>query len=271
MSMDGELGELWHAVEARREDGTPAMFRIRELEPKKHLTKIFAVELTYPKTELSRLPSVADYRRFGELEKQWVRPACAALGWEVVGRKIEDGSCFFYMYGHGDPNAMIERLSPFDPTLGFYDDDDPDWQEYGTLRDLLDRAKAISTEAATRQRAITKPIANRPAARWTANGAPTGKAAPAPAAPKRSARTKPARAKTTKTAKAAPRAKAKKPSSTAKPKRSAKAATRTRAAKAARRNKANKPTRTAKQTRATAAAKVRTKPGARAARKSQRV
>ena len=37
-------GELWHIVEAKRDDGTPTMFRIRELEPKHQLTKIFVVE-----------------------------------------------------------------------------------------------------------------------------------------------------------------------------------------------------------------------------------
>ena len=136
-------GELWHIVEARRDDGTPTMFRIRELAPRAQLTKIFVVELPYPKTELSRLPNAADYRRLAEFDEQWLRPACTALGWELVGSKTEDGSFFLYMYGASDPNAMIEKLSPFDAALGFYDDDDPEWQEYGTLRELLDQAKAI--------------------------------------------------------------------------------------------------------------------------------
>jgi hypothetical protein len=136
-------GELWHIVEAKRDDGTPTMFRIRELEPKRQLTKIFVVELPYPKTELSRLPNASDYRRLTEFDEQWLRPACSALGWEYVGSKTEDGSFFFYTYGCDDPNAMIEKLSPFDGALGFYDDEDPDWQEYGTLKELLDQAKAI--------------------------------------------------------------------------------------------------------------------------------
>ena len=136
-------GELWHIVEARREDGTPTMFRIRELDPRKQLTKIFVVELPYPKTELSRLPSAAAYRRLAEFDEQWLRPACSACGWELVGSKTEDGSFFLYMYGATDPGVMVQKLSPFDVGLGFYDDDDPEWQEYATLRELLDQAKAI--------------------------------------------------------------------------------------------------------------------------------
>ena len=58
-----------------------------------------------------------------------------------VGVRIEDGSCFFYLYGNGDPNAVIARLSPFDAALGFYDDDDGAWAEYATLRELLDAAR----------------------------------------------------------------------------------------------------------------------------------
>jgi len=140
--------ELWHIVEARRDDGTPTMFRIRELEPQKALTKIFVVELPYPTTDsLSRLPSASDYRRLAEFDEQWLRPACTALGWELVGSKTEDGSFFLYMYGASDPDAMIEKLSPFDADLGFWPDDDPDWLEYGTLRELLDQAKAIVTAA----------------------------------------------------------------------------------------------------------------------------
>ena len=55
--------EDWLIVEAKRDDGTPTMFRIREIAPQRQLTKIFVVELPYPKTELSRLPSASDYRR----------------------------------------------------------------------------------------------------------------------------------------------------------------------------------------------------------------
>ena len=136
-------GEDWLIVEAKRDDGTPTMFRIRELAPKRQLTKIFVVELPYPKLELSKLPTASDYHRLGEFEEQWLRPACASLGWELVGYKAEDGSFFLYMYGSSDPDAMVAKLSPFDAGLGFYQDDDPDWQEYGTLRDLLDQAKAM--------------------------------------------------------------------------------------------------------------------------------
>src|SRR5690349_6714941 len=124
-------GELWHIVEAKRDDGMPTRFRIREMDRQPQLTKIFVVELPYPKAdELSCLPTASDYRRLAEFDEQWLRPACDSLGWEVVGHKVEDGSFFLYMYGCTDPAAMIAKLSPFDAALGFYDDDDPDWQEY---------------------------------------------------------------------------------------------------------------------------------------------
>src|SRR5512143_1952109 len=112
-------GELWHIVEAKRDDGTPTMFRIRELAPLPHLTRIFVVELPYSPTEMSRLPNAAAYRRASDLEEQWIRPACQAHGWEIVGSKTEDGSFFLYMYGNTDPQLMIEKLSPFDAGLGF--------------------------------------------------------------------------------------------------------------------------------------------------------
>src|ERR1700691_5958855 len=135
--------EVWHIVEAKREDGLPTMFRIRELEPRKQLTRIFVVEMPYPTTELSRLPNVIAHRRLAQFDEQWLRPACTALGWELVGTKTEDGSFFLYMYGAHDPTALIDRLSPFDAALGFFDDDDPKWEEYATLRELLDQAKAL--------------------------------------------------------------------------------------------------------------------------------
>ena len=163
MTMDGEL---WHIVEAKRDDGTPTMFRIREIDPQRQLTKIFVVELPYPKTELSRLPNASDYRRLAEFDEQWLRPACSSLGWELVGSKTEDGSFFLYMYGASDPSAMIEKLSPFDVALGFYDDDDPDWQEYGTLKELLDQAKAIppvEPELTVKAKAKAKPKPKRSA------------------------------------------------------------------------------------------------------------
>ena len=212
-------GELWHIVEARRDDGTPTMFRIRELDPRKQLTKIFVVELPYPKTELSRLPNATDYRRLSELDEQWLRPASTALGWEVVGVKIEDGSFFLYMYGAGDPNTMIEKLSPFDAGLGFYDDEDPEWQEYRTLRDLLDQARAMpDTQAAPtthRQRAATTAITNKPAANATPALAPTPQVSAT--RPKPTAR---AKGKATPKAKLAAKAKAKakaKPAAKARP------------------------------------------------------
>jgi hypothetical protein len=173
--------EDWLIVEAKRDDGTPTMFRIRELDPRRQLTKIFVVELPYPKTELSRLPNATDYRRLAEFEEQWLRPACTTQGWELVGSKTEDGSFFFYMYGASDPAAMIEKLSPFDVGLGFYDDDDPDWQEYGTLRDLLDQAKAIP-----------KPNAN---ARTQANAKAKRKPTPKPKRVAKKAKARPAKRK----------------------------------------------------------------------------
>jgi hypothetical protein len=195
--------EEWLIVEAKRDDGTPTMFRIRELHPQRQLTKIFVVELPYPKTELSRLPNASDYRRLAEFEEQWLRPACGTLGWELVGSKTEDGSFFLYMYGATDPSAMIEKLSPFDGGLGFYDDDDPDWQEYGTLKELLDQAKAIPSAAATAAgstaagsgpavAAMSEPTARvkpRRSASKPTVAAPTKK----PATPKASAKTKPKR------------------------------------------------------------------------------
>jgi hypothetical protein len=176
-------GELWHVVEAKRDDGMPTMFRIREINRQPQLTKIFVVELPYPRTELSRLPAASDYRRLAEFEEKWLGPACHSLGWEVVGHKTEDGSFFVYMYGCTDPTAMIEKLSPFDTALGFYDDDDPDWQEYGTLKDLLDQAKAIP-QSEPSAAAMTAPAKRSATAdKGTANGAKraaaTTKATPA--------------------------------------------------------------------------------------------
>ena len=149
--------ELWHYVEARHDDGTPTMFRIRELDRRPELSTIFVVELPYPTTELSRLPGVAAHRRLAELEEAWLRPACHALGWELVGMKTEDGSFFLYMYGQTEPHALIERLSPFDGALGFYDDADPEWAEYATLRELLDQAKAMAPAVSLDLPKPTKP------------------------------------------------------------------------------------------------------------------
>jgi hypothetical protein len=141
-------GEVWHLVEGRRDDGAPAIFRIRELAPRLELPRIFVVEMPYPITEMSRLPNAAAYRRLAVFEEQWLIPACAVTGYELVGLKIEEGSFFLYMYGAADPNEVISRLAPFDAALGFYDDADPSWGEYATLKDLLDQAKAMPLDAA---------------------------------------------------------------------------------------------------------------------------
>jgi hypothetical protein len=221
MGMSTE-GELWHIVEAKRDDGTPTMFRIRELDPQKQLDKIFVVEMPYPATEMSRLPSASAYRRLAEFDEQWLRPACTTLGWELVGSKTEDGSFFLYMYGHGAPMDLIARLSPFDANLGFYDDADPDWLEYATLRELLDQAKAIphkdlddedeQPRAPARKK---KPAAKAKPAKTKA----VAKAKPTKAKPAKTktvAKAKPAKAKAVAKAKPAAKGKAK-PSAKAKP------------------------------------------------------
>jgi len=141
-------GDVWHLVEARREDGVATTFRIRELAPRRELSRIFVVEMPYPVTELSRLPDARAYRKLSQFEDQWVIPACNALGWEPVALKIEDGSFFLYMYGAGDPEQLMTKLAPYDAALGFYDDSDPEWTEYATLSELLAAAKAMPTETA---------------------------------------------------------------------------------------------------------------------------
>lgn len=136
-------GELWHLVEARREDGAPTIFRIRELDARLEQHRIFVAELPYPTGELSPLPDAPSYRRFATFEEQWLDPACHALGWTPVAVKIEDGSFFVYLYGSGDPTQLVERLSPFDAALGFFDEADPKWDEYAALRELLEEAKTM--------------------------------------------------------------------------------------------------------------------------------
>lgn len=148
-------GEVWHLVEARRDDGAPTIFRIRELEPRPELSRIFVVEMPYPITEMSRLPDATGYRRLAQFEEQWVAPACAATGYTQVGLKIEEGSFFLYLYGANEPTDLVARLAPFDGALGFYDDADPTWGEYATLRDLLEEAKALLPAVA--ERAVTEP------------------------------------------------------------------------------------------------------------------
>jgi hypothetical protein len=148
-------GEVWHLVEARRDDGAPTIFRIRELDPRPELSRIFVVEMPYPITEMSRLPNATGYRRLAQFEEQWVAPACAATGYTQVGLKIEEGSFFLYLYGANEPTDLVARLAPFDAALGFYDDADPTWGEYATLRDLLEEAKAMLPAVA--ERAATEP------------------------------------------------------------------------------------------------------------------
>lgn len=162
-------GEVWHLVEGRRDDGAAAIFRIRELAPRLELPRIFVVEMPYPITELSNLPNAAAYRRLAQFEEQWIVPTCAVTGYELVGLKIEEGSFFLYMYGATDPQAVIARLSPFDAALGFYDDDDPSWGEYATLKDLLDQAKAMPIHTKLPPRAPT--VAETPAAPRTKKAA----------------------------------------------------------------------------------------------------
>ncbi len=135
--------EQWHQFEALRDDGAPARFRIRELAPRTDQPKIFVVELPYPITDLSRLPDATSYRRIATFEENWLIPAAGSLGWTFVAAKIDDGSCFLYLYGASDPTPMIERLAPFDGGLGFFDESDPSWDEYAALKELLDEANAL--------------------------------------------------------------------------------------------------------------------------------
>ena len=164
-------GELWHLVEARRDDGSPALFRIRELEPRPEQPTIFVVEMPFQSTEMSALPNAAQYRRLDGFRDEWLLPACAALDWTFVAQKIEDGAFFLYLYGAGDPDALISRFAPFDPDLGFYDDADPTWAEYAYLRDLLEEAKQL-------------PLAPRPVTGKAPKTRPTPKARDAKPKPK---------------------------------------------------------------------------------------
>jgi hypothetical protein len=142
----GKAGELWHLVEAKRADDAPTIFRIRELEPRLDQTRIFVIELPYPVADSSKLPDAPAYRRFATFEEQWLDPTCLALGWTTVGVKIEDGSFFVYLYGSGDPKHLIERLSPFDGQLAFFEEQDAKWDEYAALRELLEEAKTIPSK-----------------------------------------------------------------------------------------------------------------------------
>lgn len=212
-------GEVWHLVEGRRDDGAPAIFRIRELAPRLELPRIFVVEMPYPITEMSRLPNAAAYRRLAVFEEQWLIPACAATGYELVGLKIEEGSFFLYMYGAADPNEVISRLAPFDAALGFYDDADPSWGEYATLKDLLDQAKAMPLD--TTLPAEQPPARNRGATIGPATTAAVRAAAKAAVAKPATAKSSTAKSTTAKAA--AKPAKAKRTTKLKKPARSANA------------------------------------------------
>ncbi|MBL9015386.1 MAG: DUF695 domain-containing protein, partial [Myxococcales bacterium] len=204
--------ELWRLVEARHDDGTPALFRIRDLAPRADQPRIFVVELPYPTTELSRLPDAAAYRRLGMFEEQWVRPAAGALDLSFVAVKTDDGSFFLYLYGDRDPRDLIERLSPFDGALGFFDEEDPGWDEYTALRELLAQASDLEPappERATRPppladatiddtpRTTTESASEPPASTEAATNATSCSRPRAPASAKaRTATTKPARTRT---------------------------------------------------------------------------
>lgn len=146
MATPTETEEKWHQFEALRDDGAPARFRIRDTVMRPDQPNIFVVELPYPITDLSRLPDAGSYRRIITFEQNWLVPAANALGWTFVAAKIDDGSCFLYLYGAADPAPMIERLAPFDGALGFYDERDPDWDEYNALKELLAEANALADE-----------------------------------------------------------------------------------------------------------------------------
>ena len=165
--------DVWHLVEGKRDDGTPAVFRIRQVEPRPDQPEIFVVEIPYPLTELSRLPNAAAYRRLAAFEEQWLVPACHALGMTFVASKTEDGSCFVYLYGSGDATALVEKLSPFDGALGFFDDHDPEWAEYAALREILDEARAISTTAPTP--AVKRSPKTKPRTKSKTRATPTSK------------------------------------------------------------------------------------------------
>ena len=160
--------ESWHIVEAKRADGEAAIFRIREMEPRRELATIFVVEMPYETTEMSKLPGATAYRRLAGFEEAWLGKACDALGWVFVGVRIEDGSFFLYLYGDAEPGDLVARLAPFDGALGFYDDRDPAWGEYRTMRELLDQAKKLPKQDGSglrKQKAKAKAKAKAPAAK----------------------------------------------------------------------------------------------------------
>ena len=137
---------LWHQVHAEREDGVAAMFLVRDIKPRLDQPQMFVIELPYPITDGSKLPDAESYQRLDTFQEQWVEPACEALGWTFVASKSEDGSFFLYLYGSGDPNALLEKLAPFDGALGFFSEVDADWSEYAALRELVAQAEAAGDE-----------------------------------------------------------------------------------------------------------------------------
>ena len=134
--------DLWHQVHAQRDDGVAAMFLIRDVQPRTDQPQIFVVEMPYAVTDGSKLPDAEGYRRLDTFQEQWIEPACEALGWTFVAWKSEDGAFSLYLYGDGDPNALLEKLAPFDGALGFFNDDDAEWSEYAALRELVEQAQA---------------------------------------------------------------------------------------------------------------------------------
>jgi hypothetical protein len=228
--------DLWHQVHAQREDGVAARFLIRDVEPRADQPQIFVIEMPYPVTDLSKLPDAAGHHRLDTFQDQWIEPACKALGWTFVAWKSEDGSSFFYLYGDGDPNTLLEKLAPFDGALGFFHDRDADWSEYAALRELVEQAEAADEEeddhvhtdacehdhdadTASQGISVIDLTAERPAGK-----ARRAKARPAKARPANAKRTtvKPAKARPAKlasrpTAKAKPAKPAARPTAKAKP------------------------------------------------------
>jgi len=242
--------DLWHQFHAQRDDGVAAMFLIRDVEPRTDQPQLFVVEMPYPVTDLSKLPDAAGYRQLDAFQEQWIEPACEALGWTFVAWKSEDGSFFLYLYGAGDPNALLEKLAPFDGDLGFFNDHDADWSEYAALRELVDQAQAEpetlhghvhgedcahddAPEAAAHGIAVIDLTGEPPSGE-------TAAATPAPSQPISAKPAKPTRAAAAKAAKATKAAGAKRPKPTASKAPPAKSASKAPPAKAASKPTASK-------------------------------
>ena len=149
-------GEVWHLVEARRDDGAPTIFRIRELDPRLELSRIFVVEMPYPITEMSRLPNATGYRRLAQFEEQWVTPGLRGHRLHP-GRPQDRGRLVLPLSlrrqrAHRARRAASPRSTP--PSASTTTPN-PTWDEYATLRDLLEEAKAMLPAAA--ERAATEP------------------------------------------------------------------------------------------------------------------